>query len=80
MLSDPLRKLSVLLLEIQHGVFQPDNTRSGYQTESMNGEPILQAYLQMEYELGLNLRMSRVPTDSNIADEHLRLQEDSAMC
>ena len=30
MLSEPLRKLSVLLLEIQHGVFQPDNTRSGY--------------------------------------------------
>ena len=36
MLSDPLRQLGVLLLEIQHGTFQPDNTRSGY----IQSEPI----------------------------------------
>ena len=40
MLSEPLRKLSVLLLEVQNGVFQPDNTRSGYlQKTSASSHP-----------------------------------------
>ena len=35
----------------------------------MNGEPILEACLKIEYELGMNLWMSRVPTHSNTADD-----------
>ena len=35
----------------------------------MNGAPILEACLKIEYELGMNLWMSRVPTDSNIAHD-----------
>ena len=42
------------------------------QTSSVNSEPILEACLKIEYELGLNLWMSRVPTDSNIADDPSR--------
>ena len=38
----------------------------------MNGEPILEACLKIEYELGMNLWMSRVPTDSNIAHDPSR--------
>ena len=44
------------------------------QTESKNGEPILEACLKLEYELCLNLWMSGVPTDSNIADDPSRGQ------
>ena len=39
------------------------------QTSSVNGEPILEACLKIEYELGMNLWMSRVPTASNIGDD-----------
>lgn len=39
------------------------------QTESKNGEPNLEACLKLEYELGLNLWISRVPTHSNVADD-----------
>ena len=46
------------------------------QTESKNGEPILEACLKLEYELGLNLWMSRVPTDSKIAGDPSRRQCD----
>ena len=42
------------------------------QTSSVNREPILEACLKIEYELGMNLWMSRVPTDSNIADDPSR--------
>ncbi len=42
------------------------------QASSVNCEPILEACLKTEYELGLNLWMSRVPTDSNIADDSSR--------
>ena len=42
------------------------------QTSSVNGEPILEACLKIEYELGVNLWMSRVHTDSNIADDPSR--------
>ena len=42
------------------------------QTSSVNSEPILEACLKIEYELGLNLRMSRDPNDSNIADDPSR--------
>ena len=42
------------------------------QTSSVNGEPILEACLKAEYELGVNLWMSRVLTDSNIADDPSR--------
>ena len=38
------------------------------QTSSVNGEPVLEACLKIEYECGMNLWMSRVPTDSSIAD------------
>ena len=47
------------------------------QTESKNGEPILETCLKLEYEFGLNLWMSRVPTDSNIADDPSRGQCDT---
>ena len=54
------------------------------QTNSKNGEPILEACLKIEYELGLNLWMSRVPTDSNIADNpsrgHVDLLETTGGC
>ena len=39
------------------------------QASSVNGEPILEACLKIEYELSMNLWMSRVPTDSNIAHD-----------
>ena len=39
------------------------------QTSSVNGEPILEACLKIEYELGMNLWTSPVPADSNIADD-----------
>ena len=42
------------------------------QTSSVNGEPILEACLKIEYERGMTLWMSRVPTDSNIADDPSR--------
>ena len=42
------------------------------QTSSVNGEPILEACFKIESELGMNLCMSRVPTDSNIADDPSR--------
>ena len=42
------------------------------QTSSVKGEPILEACLKIEYELGMNLWMSRVPTDSNKADDPSR--------
>ena len=42
------------------------------QASSVNCEPKLEACLKIEYELGLNLWMSRVPTDSNIADDSSR--------
>ena len=42
------------------------------QTSSVNGEPILEACLKIEYELGMNLWMSRGPTDSNVADDPSR--------
>ena len=42
------------------------------QTSSVNGEPILDACLKIEYELGMDLWMSRVPADSNIGDDPSR--------
>ena len=42
------------------------------QTSSVNDEPILEACLKIEYGLGMNLWMSRVPTYSNIADDPSR--------
>ncbi len=42
------------------------------QTCSVNGEPILEGRLKIEHELGMNLWMSRLPTDSNIADDPSR--------
>ena len=45
---------------------------SACETSSVNCEPILEACLKIEYELGLNLWMGHVPTDSNIADDPSR--------
>ena len=42
------------------------------QTSSVNSEPILEACLKIEYWLGLNFWMIRVPTDSNLADDPSR--------
>ena len=54
------------------------------QTSSVNSEPILDCCLKVENELGLNLWMSRVPTDSNIADDpsrgHVDLLESVGCC
>ena len=54
------------------------------QSSSVNCEPKLEACLKIEYELGLNLWMSRVPTDSRIADDpsrgHVELLESVGCC
>ena len=50
----------------------------------MNGGPIFEACLKIGYELGMNLWMSRVPTDSNIADDpsrrHVKPLESVGCC
>ena len=54
------------------------------QNSSVNSQRILEACLKIEYELGLNLWMSRVPADSNIADDpsigHVDLLESVGCC
>ena len=68
MLSDPLRQLSVLLLEIQHGTFQPDNTRSGY----IQPEPPLANTMPVDETL------STSPTELFTPDENfIAAQQDS---
>ena len=37
-------------------------------TSSSNARPILDPYLKVEFQISFNAWMSRVPTDSNIAD------------
>ena len=39
-------------------------------TSSGNARPILDLHLKVEYEASFNAWMSRVPTDSKIADDH----------
>ena len=52
------------------------------QTDSLNGQPILDAFLRAEFNLRSNFWYARVPTDSNIADWPSRNEPEelSSLC